>query len=123
MEEKTRPNLLIVDDDGATRRALVRALRKDFEITEAEDGLEALPMILSGSFDAVLTDLDMPGMDGVEMINTVHTADPGKTGKFVLITASPFPPSPTDLPGRIRVLRKPGDLHRIVPCLMETALS
>jgi two-component system KDP operon response regulator KdpE len=58
--------LLIVDDEPALRWALHRTLRTmGFEISEAENGDEALALVRTVRFDAVLLDIAMPGMDGV----------------------------------------------------------
>lgn len=44
-------------------------------IEEADDGLTALPMLQTGDFDFLVTDWNMPGMDGIELLNAVR-ADP-----------------------------------------------
>ncbi len=70
-------HILIVDDEPAFRFSVGLALRQVGYITsEAEDGFEALSMICSkdsrfAAFDAILLDLQMPGMTGLELIDEV----------------------------------------------------
>lgn len=65
-------NILIVDDSALTRKAIRRVIDMvdvDVEqILEAENGKEALDMLKTESVDLVLADLNMPVMDGMEMI-------------------------------------------------------
>lgn len=61
------PSVLIVDDEPATRRYLARLLtRQSCRVVEAADGAEALAQASSGDLDAVLLDVVMPGLDGLE---------------------------------------------------------
>ncbi|MEW5688373.1 MAG: response regulator [Pseudomonadota bacterium] len=65
--------ILIVDDDDALRRALSRTLRgHGYEVDEAGDAHEALGAIDRQAPDLVLTDIMMPGGDGVELINAIR---------------------------------------------------
>jgi CheY-like chemotaxis protein len=66
-ESGIRGKLLIVDDEAAIRWALRRTLqRMNFEIAEAETGEQAIALIRTVRFDAVLLDISMPGMNGIE---------------------------------------------------------
>ncbi len=65
---KNLPNLLIVDDERTTREALMRFLRKHFNVTGAEDGTVAVNLLKSNPCDIVLTDLRMPGADGMQVL-------------------------------------------------------
>lgn len=61
--------LLVVDDDEANRDMLARRLRRQgFDVAVAESGLEALRMLRARSFDLVLLDVVMPGLDGYQML-------------------------------------------------------
>jgi EAL domain-containing protein (putative c-di-GMP-specific phosphodiesterase class I) len=58
------------------RRVLVRVLAEaGFEVSPAEDGLRAQQLLMAGSFDAVLTDVSMPGMTGLEVLRAVRERD------------------------------------------------
>ena len=74
MEKKS---LLVVDDSATFRQLLCMSLSrvegiKGSEITEATDGQDALDKVKRGNFDLVLTDIRMPGMDGLEFVQRVR---------------------------------------------------
>ncbi len=63
-----RPRLLIVDDISDNRAILTRRFqRRGFDVVEAECGLTAIELIDKHSFDLVLLDVMMPGIDGIEI--------------------------------------------------------
>ena len=64
----TKPEILIADDELHTREALIRYLRGRFSVTAAEDGAEAIAFLQNRDFDLVLTDLRMPGADGMGVL-------------------------------------------------------
>jgi two-component system chemotaxis response regulator CheY len=64
----------LVVDDFATMRSIVRGLLKEMgcqNAEEAEDGVVALAMLKSGRFDFVITDINMPHMDGFELLKAI----------------------------------------------------
>ncbi len=68
--------VLVVDDEANARGALAEILKDEgFLVETAADGFKALPKLRDFSPDVVLTDLKMPGMDGVELIGKVHEFD------------------------------------------------
>lgn len=69
-------SILIVDDSRMVRH-LVRAVLEQggHSVIEAEDGLEAMEVLTRERFDLAVVDLNMPGMDGLELVRTVR-ADP-----------------------------------------------
>ena len=67
--------ILVVDDDTSTRRALrVTLTEMGFTVVEAARGEEALSLVRVAWFDAVLLDVDMPGMGGVEACRSIRRA-------------------------------------------------
>lgn len=65
--------ILVVDDDEMNRDMLSRRLlRKGYEVETARDGAEALALIAARSFDLILLDVMMPGIDGVEVLRTIR---------------------------------------------------
>ncbi len=68
--------IIVADDVENNRRYLVEALRKsDFEIIEAEDGLEALSLAKKIVPDLIITDLAMPGLNGFELLDKLKSDD------------------------------------------------
>ena len=70
-------HLLIVDDEEAQRTVLAGFLRKrGFRVTTASNATEAVRVATAESVDLVLTDMRMPGMTGVELLDAVHRLNP-----------------------------------------------
>jgi two-component system KDP operon response regulator KdpE len=71
--ETIRGSLLIVDDEPAIRWALRKTLQgMGFEITEAETGEQAIALVRTTRFDAILLDVGMPGMGGIETCKRIR---------------------------------------------------
>src|SRR3954470_933845 len=69
--------VLVVDDDPAVRSAIARALRMDYEVGEAVDGADALAQHSSTPADAIVLDLLMPEIGGLEVCRSLrHRGDP-----------------------------------------------
>lgn len=72
--------ILIVDDDKTTRKLLGLYLKaKGFELAFAENGLEGLEKLGSENVNIILTDLNMPYMDGIEFVKAVRAGEPPGT--------------------------------------------
>ena len=65
-------SILIVDDDKMTRQTLSLALSDDYEIFTADDGVSALQVLKNQEIDLVLSDLDMPVMSGIELLERIN---------------------------------------------------
>lgn len=63
-----RYSILVVDDERSTRDGLSRLLRQDYDVTLAEDGFRGVNVLKKNNFDIVLTDLKMPGADGMDIL-------------------------------------------------------
>jgi len=69
--EKLVRSILIVEDSSTTR-ALIKAIIEemgDFQTVEASSGFEALKLLPTQEFDLVITDINMPDINGIELIN------------------------------------------------------
>ncbi|MBU0730180.1 MAG: sigma-54 dependent transcriptional regulator [Proteobacteria bacterium] len=64
--------ILVVDDDQITRQTLSMALEDDYTTFTAEDGRDALKVLAREEIDLVLSDLDMPGMTGIELLEEIN---------------------------------------------------
>jgi CheY-like chemotaxis protein len=68
--------LLVIDDDASERQHVkMLALGLGHEVTEAEDGLQAIEILSSESISVMITDLRMPRMDGLELIRRLKSTD------------------------------------------------
>jgi EAL domain-containing protein (putative c-di-GMP-specific phosphodiesterase class I) len=70
-----RPRLLLVEDEDALRSALVRTLSETFDVTPIADGAAAAELLVKETFDAVLSDIGLPGMSGVDLLRLVRSYD------------------------------------------------
>lgn len=78
--------ILLADDDSSVRRVLQFKLeKKGFKVDTAADGVQALEAIKSAPYDLLLSDIRMPKMDGIELLNEAKAAQPAI--KVILITA------------------------------------
>ena len=81
---------ILVVDDFSTMRRIVRNLLKELGFTnvdEAEDGAIALQKLQAGGFEFVVTDWNMPNMDGLELLKTIR-ADAGMASMPVLMVTA-----------------------------------
>lgn len=66
---------VLVVDDFSTMRRIIKNLLRDLgftNISEADDGSTALPMLKEGDFDFVVTDWNMPGMQGIDLLKAIR---------------------------------------------------
>jgi len=73
------PKILIIEDEAAIRRVLTKILSeesKEYEVEQAEDGLEGINKIKETDYDLVLCDIKMPKMDGVEVLEAAKKLKP-----------------------------------------------
>lgn len=70
-----RPQILVVDDEPGMRKALERGLRAEgMDVTVAADGPTALGLARTGSFDAILLDIMIPGLSGYRVLQELRSA-------------------------------------------------
>ena len=81
---------ILVVDDFSTMRRIIKGLLQDLgfaNITEADDGLTALSLLKAGNFDLLITDWNMPGMQGVELLREVRADERMKKLPVLMLTA------------------------------------
>lgn len=70
-------NILIVDDSATMRKIIMRGIRQagidNADFKEAGDGIEGLEAMEAGTFDLVLSDINMPNMNGLDFVKEVTT--------------------------------------------------
>lgn len=76
MKKDSKKTILIADDERHTREALERFFRQKYQITIAEDGERAINLLKRNNYDLLLTDLNMPGADGMMVIDAALKKDP-----------------------------------------------
>ncbi len=82
-------SILIVDDDSLSRNLISDAIKAEgFELlTEAENGLKALDYVQTTNFDLVISDLNMPGMNGIELLHKIKDINPATA--VIIMTGYP----------------------------------
>lgn len=79
---------LVVEDSPMMRQLLVFALAriKQLSVTEAEDGVDGLRKLADGRFDLVITDINMPIMDGLKLVQRIRVDEVHKDVPIIIIT-------------------------------------
>ena len=81
---------ILIVDDFSTMRRIIKNLLRDLGFTnthEADDGTTALPMLLNGNFDFLISDWNMPGMTGIDLLKAVRADARIKTLPVLMVTA------------------------------------
>lgn len=116
-ESKHMSKILVIEDEAAIRRVLVKILNEEndkYEIEEAENGAAGMEMIRKSDYDLVLCDIKMPKMDGVEVLQEARREKPEIP--FIMISGH------GDLDTAVQTMRlgafdyisKPPDLNRLL---------
>ncbi len=81
-------NLLVVDDSATTRMLICLTLKKEgvYNITEVANGREAVDKLGAESVDCVLTDINMPEMNGLELIAHIRSSHSAPKVPIIIIT-------------------------------------
>jgi EAL domain-containing protein (putative c-di-GMP-specific phosphodiesterase class I) len=129
------PAILVVDDEPGVLDMLSRALGPTFEVTASQDGAEAVRQVEKGTFAAVVSDIQMPGMSGIELLRAVREHDADLP--VLLVTGQPswegaaqaieygvfrYIPKPLDLPTLRQTVTQATQLYRLAR-LKREALS
>lgn len=118
--------ILVIDDEVAIRRGVVAYLgRLGHEVTEATNGEDAVRLATEKRFDLVITDVNMPKMDGIEVINELRRA--ASTTPVIVISGGGIYPKELLLGsaralGAVSTLAKPFELEQL-KLAVETALA
>jgi len=109
-----RLSVLVADDEDFVRELLVEVLgERGHLVTHAGDGEEALERFRSGRFDVVVADYQMPGLDGVTLLERITAESAGTPPRRILVTGR-SQGSCRDLPCLDAWLHKPFTIERIV---------
>lgn len=113
--EDLMSKILVIDDEKSIRSSLREILEYEkYEVDEAADGMEALKMIKSGGFDAVLCDIKMPKMDGIEVLDKIIAN--GEDFPVIMISGHGNVDTAVDAikKGAFDYISKPLDLNRLL---------
>jgi len=79
---------LVVEDSPTMRQLICFALRriKDLEVVEADDGVDGLKKLSAGKFNIIITDINMPVMDGLKLVSMVRNDETYADIPIVIIT-------------------------------------
>lgn len=81
---------ILIVDDFSTMRSIIKNLLRELgfnNTAEADDGQTALPMLKSGRFDFLVTDWNMPGMDGLTLLKTIRADEELSDMPVLMVTA------------------------------------
>ena len=80
-------HFLVVDDSSTMRRILSNTLGSiGYTVTEAEDGVDALNKVREQKFDAIMTDWNMPKMNGLELVRNIRAMEEYKHIPIIMVT-------------------------------------
>ena len=117
-----RPKVLIVEDDDATRTFLRRVfLVEGYEVHTVEDGLDALNVLEQHEVDAVVLDLGLPRLSGIDVMRELtQRLGSGRT-PVVIVTGRAV--EDTALVDGATVLQKPVDPHALIEAVQSAIRS
>ena len=108
-------HILLAEDDESLRKFLAQALvRAGHDVTDFGDGDEAFECLKGFRFDLLLTDIVMPGMDGIEVARLAAQRHPGLRIMFITGFAAVALSAGSRAPAGAKVLSKPVHLREIV---------
>ncbi|MBI5810855.1 MAG: response regulator, partial [Deltaproteobacteria bacterium] len=115
--------ILVVDDKGANVTLLKAVLESVGTVDAAADGSEALSLVRKGYYSAIVTDVDMPRINGIEFYRMAVEHLPDLRDRFIFFTASADEDKITFFrKNNVRYLRKPSPISDIRKTVREIAL-
>ena len=118
-----RPKILVVDDEPIIAQLITDVLSGDgYDVDTASDGLIALECIDRHAYDLILSDLRMPGLDGLGLYRELEQRRPDLARRFVFITGTSEHTDYAGLLGDLPVpiLTKPFDMSELQRVARET---
>ena len=107
--------ILLAEDDESMRRFLAQALeRAGHDVTSFGDGAQAFECLRGVRFDLLLSDIVMPGLDGIELAKRAADLDPALKIMFITGFAAVALHPASEAPRHAKVLSKPFHLREIV---------
>lgn len=107
------PRILIVDDEGAVRGLLAEVLAENYECDVAESGEAALEMVGAARYSVVISDVEMSGISGVEIVPLIHRLSPDTVVLLITGSLSQEYAARAKSAGALDLITKPFDLDSI----------
>ena len=108
-------HIILAEDDASMRSFLVRAIEKaGHQVVAVDRGTDALPLVASGNFDLLLTDIVMPEMDGIELAQRTASLAPHMQVMFITGFAAVALNRRNETPPGSKILSKPFHLKDLV---------
>lgn len=120
MEMENTVKILLVDDEIKFLNAIANRLRmKGFEVTTADNGAAAIEAAKEGGFDVAVVDLQMPGIDGAQVLKILKESH--KFIEIIMLTGHATVDSAVECTklGAFMYLEKPYDFDKLVEALMQ----
>ncbi|HXN34502.1 MAG TPA: response regulator, partial [Polyangiaceae bacterium] len=115
MKTATHVRVLVADDEASARSGLATLLRDEgFDVTVAEDGLQAFARVQETAPDVLVTDLRMPGLDGIELLRRAREVAP----ELIVVLVSAF----ADVETAVRAMQEGAEHYLTKPIQIEELL-
>lgn len=106
--------VVVVEDDAITRVNICDFLRQEgFEVEQIPDGMRALERFKNETFDLILTDFRMPGMDGLKLVQRIRSVSPS-TPVIIMTGTTSLNERRAQSAGAADFIRKPLELEKLV---------
>jgi CheY-like chemotaxis protein len=118
-------SILVIDDEASIREVLFILLRRDgHDVETVADGLAALERLAERDFDLIMTDVRMPGVDGIEFFNRVRAWNPAVAARIIFTTGDIVNPTTRDFLASVPNLhfQKPfslADVREMIAALLQ----
>jgi len=88
MENDIKKSILIIEDEGAYQKIISEKLRaENFNVILAKNGIEGFDLAIKNHPDFIIADIQMPVMNGLEMLKKLRTDIWGKDAKIIIVSA------------------------------------
>ena len=123
--EPDRPKVLVIEDDPLIARVMQRVLAAEFDVTVTQEGQSAIGLMRRQFFAAVVTDVMMPGLTGLDVFKTLRMDNPLQASRVVFVTGCAWA---EDLDDQLRetgrpVLEKPFSFAALSEIVRQCAIN
>jgi PAS domain S-box-containing protein len=122
--DEARRRVMLVDDEPQVADTMARLLRRDYDVTVALCGREAIDRIVEGArFDAILSDVMMPNMTGIELVEELQRIAPDQARRLIFLSGGAFTAQARERLGQLGApqLEKPVTAKQLRACVKQVA--